>query len=145
YGLYNQYGSDNHFFMVTSYANGNVGVLDGGSANHWTNCKAFGNGTSSNGLEIRNPGWYINSWASEYVNCEAQENFGHGFDLESANNITIIGCTSSTNGIGGGSSASNPNDQSLASDITMYGFRIYNSINIQLIGCLGEDFRKNLY
>src|SRR5205085_5219367 len=83
--------------------------------------------------------------ASEYVNCEAQENFGHGFDLESANNITIIGCTSSTNGIGGGSSASNPNDQSLASDITMYGFRIYNSINIQLIGCLGEDFRKNLY
>lgn len=85
YGLYLA-GSDNNYFQITSWGN----VLDGfklfGSAERYILCKAFANGNSqhaSSGFDIVGTGYQI-------TECEAQENFGHGFNLRGTPNSTYI-------------------------------------------------------
>jgi hypothetical protein len=144
HGLFNEAGSDNHFFAISSYANGQNGILDQGGANHFTNCKSWGNGRTSYGQSTRYAGWKAyGAWATSYISCETQENAGHGFEFINCSNM-IGSLTASSNGIGGGASATNPDNQSLASDETMYGVYMKNSNTVQL-NVIGEDFRRKQF
>ena len=98
YGLYLS-GSDNNYFQITSWGN----VLDGfkinGSAERYISCKAFANGDSqhaSNGFDIVGSAYQI-------TECEAQENFGHGFNLRGTPNSNYIIRTDANGGIEKGS------------------------------------------
>ena len=85
YGLYLA-GSDNNYFQITSWGN----VLDGfkisGSAERYISCKAFANGDS----EHASHGFDIVGSAYQITECEAQENFGHGFNLRGTPNSNYI-------------------------------------------------------
>lgn len=140
HGFFNEFGSDNYIYAVTSWGNKEYGFKDLGSACHWMSCKAFLNGERG-----RLSGWLIDSWATSYVNCEGQENYGHGYHVKGAFNSTFSACIASSNGIGGGLSASKPTDQTLSSDEVMYGFFVENSTDITISACIGEDFRRYMF
>ena len=157
-------GSDNVFTNISCAWNYLGGVYEGGASSRWINCKCFVNGESdnignkphkeSNGFKI------CDSRGVIMTNCEAQENYGHGFDISNYSNAIINGCRADCNGMINkdvtslnnlkklcGISLSGVNDSII--DITCDDFRIaygFTDLNWQYAGIVFADNNsKNNY
>lgn len=125
-------GSDSIFENITSAFNYETGIREGGSSNRWITCKAFGNGESYNVNISHNQHAYgfriSDSYGSQFIQCDAQENYSHGFYVSSYKNLSMISCNSDCNGM------INKNTQNESDFIKIFGFIFTSVENVKLIG-----------
>jgi hypothetical protein len=133
YGVYNTV-TDCWFFNVFVHHSQKSGFFVNQSNNYYVNCKAWMNGQLDRNLYS---GWEVKGRSNVFTNCEAQENFGHGWLLKDCVDIQLHGCTADANGILDFPPTS-------TSDQTKNGFELQNAVNITL-NVNATDFRKRLY
>ena len=78
-------GSDNHYSQLTAWACRLNGFYIRGSADTFVDCKAFACGSNNDGS-----GWDIQESGLSLIECWAQENAGHGFNIANSTNCTLI-------------------------------------------------------
>ena len=102
YGIYH-IGSDNFFDNISCAWCYECGIGEFGSSDKWVNCKAFVNGEyygPDNLPNKQSPGFQIQSGArSVFVNCESQENYGHGWYIDTHPLLQLVNCTGDQNGM----------------------------------------------
>jgi hypothetical protein len=133
YGLYNTC-TDGWFFNVFIHHAQKSGFYMNQSDNYYTNCKAWMNGIADRSLYS---GWDIHGRTNSLANCEAQENYGHGFLLKDTFNIQLHGCAGEANGI-------ISTDVNTPSDLLYNDFELQNNTNATLHVSAG-DFHKRIY
>lgn len=103
HGIYLNSSSDNSLMSTTVYSCLLNGFRINAGMNRITDCKAFSNGrvteiANNTPYEERYAGFY-DSRGNNYLNCDAQGNFGHGFEFKNTNNLSCIGVRTNLNGI----------------------------------------------
>ena len=78
--------ANNMFTSCKAWGSGYSGALTGGTISGTTQC----------GFEV------VSTEKNTFVGCQAQQNALHGFDLQSAFQVTVSGCDSDANGAGTG-------------------------------------------
>ena len=93
-------GSDNFYQFLTLRYNGLGGFYLGGSASRVISCKAFNNGFGLlNGGVNESYGFNVTGLAQTLVACEAQENGGHGFVINSLKDSSLSDLRADRNGM----------------------------------------------
>ena len=138
YGFINS-GSDNIFTNLSCAWNYLGGIREGGASTRWSKCKAYVNGECDNILKTEHNenayGFRISdSYGSQFVECDAQENYSHGFYISSYDNASLISCNSDNNGMINKFIDGEENYKK------KYGFVFTNSKNCKLIGFV-NNFR----
>jgi hypothetical protein len=102
YGFYIGAGcTDSRFTDCTSGVTTANGFEVIGNNNTLTGCKAFYAGYNGSGWGTTQSGFNLNGCAyTHIVNCEAQQNALHGFNLAAPSRCALIGCDSDTNSAG---------------------------------------------
>lgn len=115
--------ADNDFIGCTAVGAKLAGfyLTANAGSNRFTNCKAFYNGDGMAASTDRGEGYYIKGIGNSFAACEAQENQGHGWALDTATDNTLVGCTADANG-------------RYAGLTTSAGFYITNSQRNQIVG-----------
>lgn len=135
YGFYAG-GSDSFFISCNAGSSGLAGFYITGTSLRFTNCKSWFSGritaASGHGFHI-----YSNSpGGASLSNCEAQDNKGAGFKIESSGHRTsLVGCIADSNG----TSASTP----VSGDGAYAGYEISASRNCTIAGCISYERRSD--
>ena len=80
------------------------GIRVQAGSNRFSDCKVFYCGATeypytSSAYNSRKSGWKVGSSKNTFINCQAQENFGHGFEVFESNNNVLIGFFADNNGL----------------------------------------------
>ena len=124
--------TDSHFTDCTSGFAENHGFYVAGSNNMFTACKSFASGNNyySGAIGTTECGFEItgsNASVNVFDGCSAQQNGLHGFDLQSVQQVAVVGCESDSNGAGSG--------------VTIgAGININTAVSCTIIGCTGYQF-----
>ena len=104
HGIYIDNNSD--FNIQDCFISNNrlTGMYIKSSSSRILNCKAFLNGVGYEseiveGKPTRYAGIHISSFGTSVIGCHAQENYGHGFQIDNCTSCNITGCVSDANGI----------------------------------------------
>ena len=125
-------GSDGIFQNITASFNYACGIREQGASDRWITCKAFGNGETYNVNTPHNKNGYgfriSDSYGSQFIECDAQENYSHGFYVSSYKNASLISCNSDNNGM------INKTTPDEADYVKKFGFMFTNCEKCKLIG-----------
>ena len=127
-------GSDTFIVSSNVGACGLAGFYISGSSVRIVNSKAWFNGTVTS---ASGHGFHLNGSSPGGVsltNCEAQDNDGAGFKIESSSHrVTLTGCVADSNGKG----STTP----ISGDGSYAGYEISSSRNITIVGCISYERR----
>lgn len=103
HGIYLNSCSDNSLISTTVYSCLLNGFRLTAGMNRITDCKAFSNGrvtdtANDTNYTERYAGFY-DTRGNTYTNCDAQGNYGHGFEFKNTNNLFCVGVRTNLNGI----------------------------------------------